>query len=104
MDKYTIHPYREFSDVRQLIEWAGDTHGDKIAYSYRIKAGDKDIQKVSFSRLRSDVRHLASRLRNLGCSGKHCAVVGGLSYDWVRVYYGVLCAGGILVPLDKDWT
>ncbi len=104
MDKYTIHPYREFSDVRQLIEWAGDTHGDKIAYSYRIKAGDKDIQKVSFSRLRSDVRHLASRLRKLGCSGKHCAVVGGLSYDWVRVYYGVLCAGGILVPLDKDWT
>ena len=103
MKSHLIHQKREFADVRQLMEWAGDTHGEKIAFSYRNKAGDKAVQSVSFETLRKDVRNLASRLREMGCEGKHCAVIGSFSYDWVLAYYAVLICGGVLVPLDRDW-
>lgn len=104
LNSHQLHHRKEFSDIRQLIEWAGETHGEKIAYSYREKAGDKEIQKISFARLREDVRWLSSYLIEQGCRGKHCAVIGSLSYDWILVYYAVLVSGGVLVPLDRDWT
>ena len=40
----------------------------------------------------------------MGCAGKHVALVGKMSYEWVLLYYAVMSIGGVLVPLDRDWT
>ena len=67
------------------------------------KPSDKDVVKVTFHQFRNDVRAMTSRLREIGCAGRHVAVVGKMSYDWAVVYLAVLSAGGVLVPLDRDW-
>ncbi len=103
MSKHILHPRLQFNNVREIITWAGRTYGEKIAYSYREKASDKEILKVTFDQLQRDVEALTNTLINMGCTGKHCAVVGKLSYHWALVYFAVLSAGGVLVPLDKDW-
>lgn len=103
MKKKILHNGVDFKDIRELIEWAGDEYNEKIAYSYRKKPSDKEIAKVSFNGFRQDVRYLASELISMGCTGKHCAVIGKLSYDWAVLYFSVLSAGGVLVPLDRDW-
>ena len=103
MKKQVIHEKFEFTNVRELIEWAGDHHGEKIAYSYREKASDKDVCKVSFKKLRDDVRALTSEFVAMGVDGKHCILIGKFSYQWVLTYYATLCAGGVVVPLDRDW-
>ena len=104
MTQHALHPRLNFETVREVVTWAGKTHGEKIAYSYREKASDKEILKVSFIGLQKDVEALTNTLVNMGCTGKHCAVVGKLSYRWALVYFAVLSAGGVLVPLDKDWN
>lgn len=103
MKKEILHEKLEFSTVAELVEWAGDTHGDKCAYSYRQSALVKDITKVTFNQFRQNVKDLACQLTHMGCRGKHCAVVGKLSYEWAMLYFAALSIGAVLVPLDKDW-
>ncbi|MBR2650441.1 MAG: AMP-binding protein [Clostridia bacterium] len=99
-----LHPKREFANMRELIEWAGEEYSDRTAYSYKKHPKDEEVISVSFSQFRDDVRALTSSLIKMGCTGKHCVIIGKLSYEWAKIYYAVLCAGGTLVPLDRDWS
>jgi len=103
MSEKTLHEKIDFTTVRSLIEWAGDTYGEKTAYSFRTAPSSKDVVRISFNHFRQDVRALACELLAMGCAGKHCAVIGRLSYDYVSVYFAALSIGAVLVPLDKDW-
>lgn len=103
MKNQILHEKIEFSTVRDLVEWAGNEHGDKCAYSYRQTPLSKDITRVSFNQFRQDVRGLASELLAMGCAGKHCAVIGKMSYDWALLYFATLSIGAVIVPLDRDW-
>ncbi len=103
MKKDVLHEMRDFSDMRELIEWAGEEYSDRIAYSYKNKPSDKDTQKISFNRFRADIRALTSELISLGVSGKHCVVIGKYSYEFALLYFSIMSAGGVLVPLDRDW-
>ena len=103
MKNEKLHEQNDFENIRHLVEWAAETYSARDAYSYRIKATDKEIQKVSFPQLRDDVRAIASKLLKMGIKDKHCVLIGKFSYDWVLTYFSVLSAGGVLVPLDRDW-
>ena len=102
MTNHVLHEKREFENIRALVEWAADFYGDKTAFSFRPDA-KSDVRKISFRELRDDVRALASELLEMGCSGKHCVLIGKLSYEWALTYYAILSIGGVLVPLDRDW-
>ena len=103
MKNQMLHEMRNFETVRELIEWAGDEHGSKVAYSFRQNPHDKDITKITFNQFRGDVRALASELLSMGCAGKHCVVIGKFSYDWALMYFAALSIGAVIIPLDKDW-
>ena len=102
MNKDMLHEMRTFRDVRELIEWGGETYGDNIAYSFRPNPR-AEIEKKSFAVFRDDVRALASEFLAMGCAGRHCALIGKLSYEWAAVYYAMLSIGGVLIPMDRDW-
>ena len=101
--KKPIHEKKVYPNVREVIEDIGNLYGERTAFSYRIKASDKVIQKKSYIELRDDVRALTTEFISMGVTGKHVALVGKLSYHWILVYYATFCAGGVLVPLDKEW-
>ena len=102
MKKHQLHEKLHFTNIRELVEWAGEQYADRVAYSFR-RTAKSEITKIKFSSLREDVRSLACELSEMGCAGKHCAVIGKFSYDWVLTYYAVLSIGGVLVPLDPEW-
>ena len=104
MKKDMLHEKREFTNVRHLVEWAGETYGDRIAYSYRLKSHGGEISRVTFARVREDVRALAAKLLAMGCAGRHCVLIGKMSYEWALTYFAVMSIGGVLVPLDRDWS
>ena len=78
MKKHQLHEKLHFTNIRELVEWAGEKHNDKIAYSFR-RTAKSEITKIKFSSLREDVRSLACELAEMGCAGKHCAVIGKFS-------------------------
>ena len=104
LDKYKLHEKRDFRDVRELVETAGDIYSDRIAYSYRTTPSKKEtLVKKSFPEFRSDVRALATQFIAMGGRDKHFAIIGKYSYEWVITYFAVLSIGGVVIPLDKDW-
>ena len=104
MKNHVLHEKHEFSSIRQLVEEIGDLYFGKVAFSYRLKATDKDVQTKNYEHLRADVRALGTALIARGLSGKTIALVGKLSYAWVLLYYAVQAVGSVLTPLDRDWT
>ncbi len=98
-----IHEKKEFENVRELIEFAAEEYVNKCAYSYKPNPHKNDIKRISFNQLRDDVRALGSELVSMGCTGKHCVLIGGFSYQWALTYFAVLSIGGVLVPLDGEW-
>ncbi len=101
MNKYAFRELKEFTNVRELCEWAGEEYKGKTAYSFRGEGGR--TEKVSFEEFRDDVRGLSSKLISMGCPGKQCVLIGKCSYQWIVTYYAVLSVGAVLVPLDRDW-
>ena len=101
--KKPIHEKKEYLNIREAVEDMGKIYSGRVAYSYRIKPNDKEIQKKTYDQMRDDVRALATEFIARGVPGKHVALVGKLSYHWVLVYYATLASGGVLVPLDKEW-
>ena len=98
-----LHKKIEYQNIRDLIERTSDMYSDRNAFSYRNNPHDKENVTVAFTKLRENVRALTSKFIEMGIDGKHIAIVGKLSYSWALVYYSVLAAGGVLVPLDRDW-
>jgi len=103
MKSEKLHKKVEFKNMRELVEWVGDTYGEKNAYSFSVNPVKGPVITKSFLQLRDDVRGLATSLAEMGCSGKKCIIFGKYSYEWALVYFAVLSIGGIIVPLDKDW-
>ena len=103
MNKHMLHEKHSFRDMRELVEWAAKEHNEKNAYSYKAKLNKPEVTRITFNTLRDDVRAMTTKLIDMGCSGKHCAVIGKLSYEWAVLYFSILSANGVIVPLDRDW-
>ncbi len=104
MKKEALHEKNEFTDIRHLVEWAAEQYPEKIAYSYRLKPSAPEITKITFAQLTDDIHALGAEMLAMGCSGKHCVLIGKFSYEWVLTYFAALSIGAVLVPLDRDWT
>ena len=98
-----LHEKIDFYDMRDLVERACEMYKDRTIYSYREKPHDKEVKYVTFPEARDDIRAIATELRSRGVDGKHCVLIGKFTYKWALVYFSVLAAGGVLVPLDRDW-
>jgi long-chain acyl-CoA synthetase len=103
MKSELIHEKHSFVDMRELIEWAAKTYGEAPAYSYRNRPSDKDVVRVNFIELRDDIRALAAKLAQMGCTGNHVALIAKSTYHWMLTYFATLSIGAVLVPLDRDW-
>ena len=104
MKNEMLHKKREFASVRELVEWAGKKYGEDTAYSFKRDPRKGEVTKISFATLREDVRALGTAMLEMGCKGRHVALVGKLSYEWALTYFAALSIGAVLVPLDREWT
>jgi long-chain acyl-CoA synthetase len=104
MKPYALNPTIEYRDVQQLLKGAATIYGNDTAYSYRVRPNDPESVKHSFIQVKEQVEHLANALLEMGCHGKHCAIVGKLSYSWIKTYYALLSIGAVVVPLDREWS
>jgi len=94
----------EYETVKDLVKSQKKLFGDSPAFSYREHPGDAGPVVKSFSDTADDVSYLGTELISLGCAGKHCAVIGKLSYNWVVTYLAMLSVGAVIVPLDREWS
>ncbi len=104
MKKQALREKIDFENIRDVVEWAAETYGERPAFSWRPIPHKEETEVRSYLDLRDDVRALVTEMQYREMHGKHCAVIGKCSYEFIVTYYASLCSGTIFVPLDKDWT
>ena len=99
---YPIYQTTFIDDMRSLVEEAAQNFPDSIAISYKDKPSDKDVQKVTFTQWRDDVRDLGTALISKGLREENIAIVGENSYLWCCSFFAVMAIGSVTVPVDKE--
>lgn len=103
MKNYALLPSEEYVNMRELVADCANKYGYKTAYSYRKNIKDKETIKISYKKLGEDVCALGTELIARGYTGKHVAVTGKMSYNWICSYLALISAGAVIVPLDAEW-
>ena len=103
MKKIPLNDVPSFINIREMLYYVEQRHGERIAYSYRSNPRDRDVRTVSFRELGKAVRALSTSLLANDLEGKRIALIGTLSYGWICSYLALLAAGATVVPLDPAW-
>ena len=86
------------TDLQMFLDEIEREYGNRVAYRYLV---DAQIVDKTYSELTHDVRAVASWMVNKGYCGKHIAIVGSTSYQWIATFLGIACSGNIVLPIDK---
>ena len=96
------YPYYDVpfvNDMKELLDYCAENYGNKTAFWHG--KGDKEIHH-SYIDVRNDVALFATYLHSVGFAGKHIAILGENSYEWIVAYFAVVNMGGVVVPIDKE--
>ncbi len=96
------YPYYDVpfvNDMKELLDYCAENYRDKTAFWHG--KGDKEVHH-SYIDVRDDVAAFATYLHSAGFSGKHIAILGENSYEWIIAYFAVVNMGGVVVPIDKE--
>ena len=100
---YPTHESRSITDLKHLVKSAADIYGDKVYLRYKGEGPD-EIVDVTFNDFDKYIDRLGTAFYSLGLAGKHIAVIGETSKEWIATYLATVNGGGVIVPLDKELT
>lgn len=99
MDKSLIKPMKRYNDLKELVNSAAELYGEQDAYRFKRK---KEIVSKSFLDLKADSQAFSNFLKEKSLLGKHIAVIGASSYEWIVTYFGTVNSNSVIVPIDKE--
>ena len=85
-------------DLQEYVSEISKAYKDRDAYRYIV---DGTIARKSFKDLERDVNAVASWFVNKGWSGRHIAIIGSTSYNWVITFLGITCSSNVVIPIDR---
>lgn len=89
----------QLTNLKDLIDFAAETYGDKTAIRYKKR---KEIIDRSYSDLKRDSEAFSRTLQSRDLCGKHIALLGPTSYEWIVSYFGAVNSNSVAVPIDKE--
>lgn len=99
MKNYELYDTEPIVDLKEMIKKCTIRQGNKSAVSEF--SGDNVISKTN-NQLACDIDAFGTALMELGLKGKHIALIGDNSYEWIVTYLSVVNGVGVVVPIDKD--
>jgi len=99
MKKLNRETPREVTSLREMVVNVVNALGDKDLYVY--KEGKNEVH-YTYPQFKTDCERFGTALNALGLAGRHVAVISETSAKVTVTYYGTVCSGGVIVPMDKD--
>lgn len=100
MKSYPLNPVEYYATVREMIEAIPAGREDCPAISWFTRKGEE--RGVTAGQLREDVRNLQTALTARGLAGKHIAILGENSYEWLTVFFACTYCGAVAVCVDIE--
>lgn len=99
MNSIDVKPTKRYNNLKEMINDTAKMYGDLDAYRY--KKNGKIVSK-SYNNLKKDSMAFSNALKTLRLIGKHIAVIGLTSYEWIVTYFGTVNSNSVIVPIDKE--
>lgn len=98
-NNYILYKHIPVYTTKELLDFCVSEYVGKEAFAYQNRK--QDIS-VSFTEFKTQVNAFGTYLFNKGYNGKHIAVFGENSYEWILTHFAVTCGGNVIVPIDKE--
>lgn len=83
--------------IRDIVKYGSDTYGEQAAYRYKV---GKEVEDKTYAQVNKDAMAVSRMVEALGLKGKHIALLGVTTYQWIVSYYGVTGSASVAVPID----
>jgi len=100
MKPYPLYKVDPINNLKELIDYCADKHGDKTAFFWLYK--DK-THNISFNQFQADINALSTYFIDSGYSNDKIAILGENSYEWIVTFFAVANSGNVIVPIDKEF-
>jgi len=100
MRKYPLNQVEYYPRFRDMIEGLAQKYDQNPAISWYTRK--REEKGVTYRQLCDDVRSLQEMLIRKGLCGKHLAIVGENSYEWLLVYLAAAYCGSVAVCIDTE--
>ena len=85
--------------LQDVISYGAESYGKQAAYRYKIK---KEIIDRSYEEVKRDSMAVSRMIDSFGMLGKHIAVLGPTTYEWIVSFFGITNSGSVAVPIDAQ--
>ena len=90
---------KEIKTIYELVSEAAHDYAYHVAYRY---IENKNMVEKTFADIKQDSDAFSRTLEKLNMVGKHVAVIGPTSYEYLVTYFGTASSGSVIVPIDKE--
>lgn len=96
---YALYELPLINDLKDMLSQKKKVNPDKIAFSF---SKGKNIISKTYADVYDDVNSLGTWLYSKNFHGKHIAIIGENSYEWLVSFFSITCGGNVAVPIDKE--
>ena len=89
---------RALTDLQDFVKEIAATYGERDVYRYIV---DGEVVCKTFRTFERDIYAVASWFAGKGWEGKHVAILGSSSYNWMITFLGIACSANVVVPIDR---
>lgn len=97
---YPLYNETRIADIKDMVKSRAKEMPDNIAF--RFFRGKNEIVEKTYAEFDNEVDALGTYMFVNGMKGKHVAIIGENSYEWLLVYFTVINGGNVAVPIDKE--
>ena len=83
--------------LKDIVKYAAQNYGEQAAYRYKVK---KEVEEKSYNEVYQDSMAISRMIEAFDMKGKHIALLGTTTYQWITGYFGVTNSGSVAVPID----
>lgn len=84
-------------NLRDIVKYSAKTYGNQAAYRYKV---NKEIEEKNYNEVNKDSMAFSRMIEAFGMKGKHTAIIGTTSYQWIISFFGVTNSASVAVPID----
>ena len=84
----------QINTMKDIIGYAAKTYGENPAIRYKVR---KEVVTKTYLDLKRDSEAFSRALEGMGMLGKHVAVIGPTTYEWIISYFGAADSGCVIV-------
>lgn len=89
----------EIQTLQDVVRHSAEAYAEQAAYRYKVK---KEIVDKTYRETGRDSMAVSRMVEHLGMKGKHIAILGTTTYQWIVSFFGVVNSGSVAVPIDAQ--